>query len=257
VNRTIPNFAVRFVAIVARMRYVLTSLLLVASSANASNWVEVAKLESDGGVLLVDDAHIIEVKGFRSAWFKSIYTTDRSIPKEYQAVAFKAQSYRWVESMSYFNCSERTSAAAEFRWYNAEDKGIGNLHLNLLTFRKVAPGAVDEQVLEAICKAKTAEPPIPIEEQARITRVMNPDAYYPSGSSRRGEHGSPVVQVCVGPSGKLLREPVVEESSGFPDLDHAAIKFAKDTRYAAGKKNGTALPESCVKFKVKFDLKKH
>jgi len=92
--------------------------------------------------------------------------------------------------------------------------------------------------------------------KAKMKRPVNPDDYYPPGSIRREEQGSPAVQACVGPTGKLLREPVVTESSGFPELDGAAIKVARDTRYAAGTdERGTALPESCLKFKVKFTLK--
>jgi periplasmic protein TonB len=90
---------------------------------------------------------------------------------------------------------------------------------------------------------------------AKMTRPVNPDDYYPPGSIRREEQGSPVVQACVGPNGRLLREPVVTDTSGFPDLDGAAIKVAKATRYAPGTEGGTALPESCIKFKVKFVLK--
>ena len=62
-------------------------------------------------------------------------------------------------------------------------------------------------------------------------------------------------QACVGANGRLLREPVVTDTSGFPDLDGAAIKVAKATRYAAGTDGGSARPESCIKFKVKFVLK--
>ena len=65
-------------------------------------------------------------------------------------------------------------------------------------------------------------------------------------------HG--LVWVCVGPGGKLVREPVVTDTAGFPDLDNAAIKFAKATRYAAGLVNGTPLAESCIEFKIKFTL---
>ena len=90
---------------------------------------------------------------------------------------------------------------------------------------------------------------------AKMTRPANPDDYYPPGSIRREEEGSPVVQACIGPNGKLLREPVVTDTSGFPDLDGAAVKVAKATRYAPGTDNGSALPESCIKFKVKFVLK--
>ena len=60
------------------------------------------------------------------------------------------------------------------------------------------------------------------------------------------------MQACVGPTSELLREPVIVESSGFPDLDAAAVKVAKATRYAAGMANKTPLPESCIKFKIKF-----
>ena len=98
-------------------------------------------------------------------------------------------------------------------------------------------------------------PPRVAGSPAKMTRPVNPDDYYPPGSIRREEQGSPVVQACVGPNGRLLRDPVVTDTSGFPDLDSAAIKVAKATRYAAGTEGGTALPESCIKFKVKFVLK--
>jgi protein TonB len=90
---------------------------------------------------------------------------------------------------------------------------------------------------------------------AKMSRMANPDDYYPPGSIRREEQGSPVVQACVGPNGRLLREPVVTDTSGFPDLDGAAIKVAKANRYTAAMENGSAVPESCIKFKVKFILK--
>jgi protein TonB len=90
---------------------------------------------------------------------------------------------------------------------------------------------------------------------AKLSRMANPDDYYPPGSIRREEQGSPVVQACVGPNGRLLREPVVTDTSGFPDLDGAAIKVAKANRYTAAMENGSAVPESCIKFKVKFILK--
>jgi len=107
-------------------------------------------------------------------------------------------------------------------------------------------------------KTPPPAPPPPVRvagSPAKMTRPVNPDDYYPPGSIRREEQGSPVVQACVGPGGKLLREPVVTDTSGFPDLDAAAVKVAKATRYAAGTEAGSALPESCIKFKVKFVLK--
>jgi TonB family protein len=87
---------------------------------------------------------------------------------------------------------------------------------------------------------------------ARMARPVNPADYYPASARRRKEQGSPVVMACVGPTGELLREPSIVESSGFSELDAAAVKVAKATRYAAGTVNETPLPESCIKFKIKF-----
>jgi protein TonB len=98
-------------------------------------------------------------------------------------------------------------------------------------------------------------PPRAAGSPAKMTRPVNPDDYYPPGSIRREEQGSPVVQACVGPKGQLLRDPVVTDTSGFPDLDGAAVKVARATKYAAGTDGGSALAESCIKFKVKFVLK--
>ena len=85
---------------------------------------------------------------------------------------------------------------------------------------------------------------------AKIVRSPFPEEYYPPGAKRREEEGSPVVRACVGANGRLVREPVVTDTSGFPELDGAAIKVAKDTRYMAGSD-----AESCVSFRVKFVLK--
>ena len=89
---------------------------------------------------------------------------------------------------------------------------------------------------------------------ARMVRPVSPADFFPAGAKRRKEQGAPTVQACVGPAGELLREPTILESSGFPDIDAAAVKVAKATRYAAGKVNDTPLPESCIKFKIKFEL---
>lgn len=98
-------------------------------------------------------------------------------------------------------------------------------------------------------------PPRVAGSPARMKSTADPDQYYPPGAKRREEQGSPVVQACVGPNGRLVREPVVTETSGFPELDGAALKVAKANRYTPGSEGGSPLPESCVKFKVKFVIK--
>jgi TonB family protein len=90
---------------------------------------------------------------------------------------------------------------------------------------------------------------------ARITRPASPGEFYPAESVKRREEGAPVVKVCIGPTGKLLRDPVVTESSGFPELDKAAVRLAKSTRYAAGTDaNGAPLAESCIEYSVTFKI---
>ena len=98
-------------------------------------------------------------------------------------------------------------------------------------------------------------PPRVVGSPARMKSAANPDEFYPPGAKRREEQGSPVVQACVGPNGRLVREPVVTETSGFPELDGAAVKVAKANRYTPASEGGQPLPESCVKFKVKFVIK--
>ena len=98
-------------------------------------------------------------------------------------------------------------------------------------------------------------PPRVAGSPAKMKSAVDPDQFYPPGAKRREEQGSPVVQACVGPNGRLVREPVITETSGFPELDGAAVKVAKANRYTPASENGTALPESCVKFKVKFVIK--
>jgi protein TonB len=98
-------------------------------------------------------------------------------------------------------------------------------------------------------------PPRVAGSPAKMKSAVDPDQFYPPGAKRREEQGSPVVQACVGANGRLVREPVITETSGFPELDGAAVKVAKANRYTPASENGTALPESCVKFKVKFVIK--
>ena len=52
--------------------------------------------------------------------------------------------------------------------------------------------------------------------------------YYPPLSRRRNEQGAPTVRVCVDPSGKKLRKPEVTKSSGYREIDAAAIRLASD-----------------------------
>jgi protein TonB len=98
-------------------------------------------------------------------------------------------------------------------------------------------------------------PPTAAPTPAKLAKNFpNSEDYYPPSSKRNEEQGTPTVRVCVGPNGRLLSEPTIVAPSQFPKLDEAAIKLAKAGRYVAGTQNGQPMVESCVSFRVKFQL---
>ena len=238
------------------MRHVLIGLLLLASTANAETWQQIAEFEAKGSVMYLDTAGITRSGQHRKARLKLVYDSEQTIPAGYAGTPPNVSTYRWDTNDYDFNCSERTVALSQSILHGAEDEVVGRIDIpkRAQTFRKVQPGTAPEKILETVChwgevRAESADAP------TQVTRAANPIDYYPAGSIRRQEQGMPVIKVCVGPDGQLLRDPIVTGTSGFPDLDAAAIKVAKATRYAAGTENGVPLPESCIQFKVKFVLK--
>jgi TonB family protein len=234
------------------MRYLSVALLFVASTAVAQSWQQITRLDSNGGVLFVDASDIMEVKGYRRAWFKWAYETDQPVPGEHRDSVPKSKTYRWIRSANLFHCTQQTTALAEQRWFNAKDKDLGSRRAETLDFRKISPGSVDQQMLEAVCSSESVRSLERLEEQAQMTRPVQPKDYYPQESIRRGEQGAATVKVCVDSTGKLLREPVVTVSSGFEALDGAALQVAKDSRYKPGVRDGAALAESCLEVPVAF-----
>jgi protein TonB len=98
-------------------------------------------------------------------------------------------------------------------------------------------------------------PPRVAGTSAKMRSAADPDRFYPPGAKRREEQGSPIVRACVGPNGRLLRDPVVTETSGYPELDAAAVQVAKNSRFTPATEGGTAVDESCLSFRVKFVIK--
>jgi TonB family protein len=67
---------------------------------------------------------------------------------------------------------------------------------------------------------------------------------------------TPIVLACVDRDGKLVQTEIAE-TSGYPDLDAAALKVAQASKFTPGtsKWTGKPLKRSCIKFKVKFVLR--
>ena len=79
--------------------------------------------------------------------------------------------------------------------------------------------------------------------------------YYPAASKRAEEQGSATVRVCVDARGRLIGDPTIVTSSGFSRLDEGAIRLARAGRYQPGTSGGQPQEESCVSFRVKFEIK--
>jgi len=100
-----------------------------------------------------------------------------------------------------------------------------------------------------------APPPPKVVIPAKIRRMPSSEDYYPAASKRAEEQGSVVVRACVDERGRLKGDPTVVTSSGYSRLDAGAVRLAKAGRYAAGTSDGQAQSESCVSFRVKFEIK--
>jgi len=101
-------------------------------------------------------------------------------------------------------------------------------------------------------------PPAPVvvaSSPAKIGRMPSSEDYYPAASKRAEEQGSTTVKVCVDSKGKIIGNPAVVTSSGFERLDEGAVKLARAGRYQPGTSGGQPQAESCVSFRVKFEIK--
>lgn len=71
-----------------------------------------------------------------------------------------------------------------------------------------------------------------------VNRSQSRDPDYPANARRAGEQGSVVLQVLVGTDGRVL-DARLAQSSGYPDLDRAAIDGIKsDYRFTPGMIDG-------------------
>jgi protein TonB len=101
-------------------------------------------------------------------------------------------------------------------------------------------------------------PPVPVvvaSSPAKISRMPSSEDYYPAASKRAEEQGTTTIKACVDAKGRVIGDPKVVISSGFSRLDEGAVKLAKAGRYQPGTTGGQPQAESCVSFRVKFEIK--
>jgi protein TonB len=100
------------------------------------------------------------------------------------------------------------------------------------------------------------EPVRPAEPPLRLVgrNVMpNTEDYYPARDRRDGNEGTAEVRSCVNANGRLDGSPTVESSSGRESLDNAAVRVARDGRYAKAMRGDTPVP-NCYRFRVTFTM---
>ena len=83
--------------------------------------------------------------------------------------------------------------------------------------------------------------------------MPNTEDYYPARDRRDGNEGTAEVRSCVNANGRLDGTPTVESSSGRASLDNAAVRVARDGRYAKAMRGDTAVA-NCYRFRVTFTM---
>lgn len=90
-----------------------------------------------------------------------------------------------------------------------------------------------------------------IDAPPRPKRTIRPD--YPKEARQRGEQGEVTLQIQVGTDGSVKAVEVVG-TSGFADLDAAAVKAARSARFTPAKSDGVPV-ESLARIKLSFKLR--
>jgi protein TonB len=110
-----------------------------------------------------------------------------------------------------------------------------------------------------ITVAKPPPPPPPVVVRppppgTPVQVTFRPDIsnYYPEAARREGQEGRAIIKICVNQLGKIDSAEVAT-SSGFPELDEAAIKVAKAYRFKPATSEGKPV-SSCPTLPVKFEL---
>ena len=96
---------------------------------------------------------------------------------------------------------------------------------------------------EAPKQAKVDAPPRPL-------KTIRPD--YPKGARQRGEEGNVDLELAINANGRVESVSVVK-SSGFPELDAAAMRAAKNARFTPAKSGRVAIA-STARLTITFKL---
>lgn len=114
----------------------------------------------------------------------------------------------------------------------------------------LAQAAPDPQRYSPAEPVSVTEPPL---RMVGRNVMPNTEDYYPARDRRDGNEGTAQVRSCVNVNGRLDGTPTVESSSGRESLDSAAVRVARDGRYARAMRGDTPVP-TCYRFRVTFTM---
>ena len=119
--------------------------------------------------------------------------------------------------------------------------------------KKVPPK--NDRAIEQSEQSNNSPPVAPrqarLDAPPRPKRNIKPD--YPKGARQRGEQGDVVLEIRVGAEG-TVDDVKVAESSGFAELDEAAVRAAKAAKFSPAR-SGHDPVASTARLKLSFKLK--
>ncbi len=88
--------------------------------------------------------------------------------------------------------------------------------------------------------------------RSRLKGAPDMSTFYPPASRRREEQGTVKVRICVDPDGRVS-DTRVADTSGFPDLDNAALRAAGQFRFKPSR-DKKAVQDLCSALSMRFSL---
>lgn len=122
------------------------------------------------------------------------------------------------------------------------------------------PEAMETPTRPDEAAAEPHQPPAPDSAAPRQAKLMAPPRPrtsirpdYPKGARQRGEQGEVVLEISVSADGTVSGVSVVS-SSGFPELDEAAVRATRRARFTPAKSDGHPV-SSTARLTLSFQLK--
>ena len=108
-------------------------------------------------------------------------------------------------------------------------------------------------VLAATSSAAQEPDSVSAETYIKARPIERSAPSFPVDALSRGQEGWVMVSFIISPEGEV-EEPMIEDSSGVPSLERAALQAVRKWRYSAALRNGTPVEQSMTKTRIVFEL---